>query len=194
MLFSALAYLLTFFVGTKILPGITLVIRLILTLLLSRTYGIITNKKSAIDMVRHSVSLAHPIGFLASILHGYWAISFGAIIFAWLTVSTDLFLGIFIIVSFLLKDIPKLLVQSKDKKEPKKESKIGELTILEEPIAEYPVQGFEDYAQAGTNNLQEDIQKHFKNQYQEFMHGNSLIGLIGRITGAILGTIHFIGL
>ena len=47
-----------------------------------------------------------------------------------------------------------------------------------------PFGNFNPESDSGGNSVQD----YFKDQYKEFIHENSLVGIIGRITGAVLGT------
>jgi hypothetical protein len=198
MLNSALAFILSAFFILTFLTLATFLIRIALTFLLARFSAIVSGNKSPVTIVKNALQIAHPVGFLTSILHGFWAIAVAISVFGWFDLEKDLFIGLLVVSTFIVRDIRKLN-KKPIKKAKKTTPKEGTLTILEDPYEESisandfqqnPFGNFNTGNNAGGNYIQD----YFKDQYQEFIHGNSLVGMIGRITGAALGTLTYIGL
>ena len=135
MLNSALAFILSAFFILTFLTLVTFLIRIALTFLFARLSTTISSDKSPVTIVRNALMIAHPVGFLTSILHGFWAIALSISVFSWFDLEKDLFIGVLVVSIFLLRDIPKLGKKTV-KKAQDSSKKEGTLTILEEPYEE----------------------------------------------------------
>lgn len=190
MLYSAIGYLLTFFMAFTIIPLIAFLLRMLLIMLFTRIYWGITGDKSPVGLLQFSIKLAHPVGFLTAIFHGFAALWMGVVFFKGLDLPVDYFLPAILSFTFLwfgLRNLNNPSAVRVDNKFTTRNSDGEETTIIlhpdaqDNPMHEDPMQQFND-----------QIKNQLKDQTKEFMQGNTIIGLIGKVTGVILGTLYHI--
>jgi hypothetical protein len=189
MLYSALAYFLTLFLAFTIIPLVAVLLRLMLIALFSRLYWLVNKNPSPAALLQFSVRIAHPVGFLTSIFHGYVALWMGYVLIRGMDVPIDWFLPIILATAFVLWGIRGI----KNPAEIKVNNKLTttnslgeETTIILNPEAN-DGNTDDDFAAA-----QEAAREKIKEKASEFMQGNTIIGLIGKVTGVLLATVNLI--
>ncbi len=187
---SAVAYLLTIFLAFTIIPVLAVLLRLALIALFSRLYWIFNKKPSPAVLLQFSVRIAHPIGFLTSIFHGYVALWIGVILLRGMAVPLDWFLPTMLVLAFLwtgfrrIKRPPEVALS---KRLTTTNSLGEETTIILNPEEEL-LHPEENMLQRQQNELKEQL----KDKASEFMQGNTIIGLIGKVTGVLLATFNLV--
>lgn len=187
---SAIAYFLTLFLAFTIIPVIAVLLRLLLIALCSRIYWLANKKPSPAELLQFSVRIAHPIGFMTSIFHGYVALWMGVVLLRGMAVPLDWFLPLLLIISFLwvgikrIKRPPEVAVNNRLTTT----NSLGEeTTIILNPEEELLNPEEELFAKQ-----QNEIKEQLKEKASEFMQGNTIIGLIGKLTGVLLATFNLI--
>ena len=195
MISSALAYLLTLFMAFTIIPLLAFFLRMALIMILSKFYWSISKDKSPVRVLKFSIKLAQPVGFLTAIFHGYAALWMGAVFLRGMEgeSAVNLFLAIFLGLAFLLFGIRRLKNPADLKVENKIELKNGEQTLILNPEEEKEEESA-SYGEDPMKTLNKKLQEQFKNNAQEFMQGNTVIGLIGKLTGVAIATMSLIPL
>ncbi|MCH2020882.1 MAG: hypothetical protein MK207_00275 [Saprospiraceae bacterium] len=191
MITSALAYLLTLFMAFTIIPLLAFLLRMVSIMVLSKFYWSISRDKSPVRVLKFSIKLAQPVGFFTAIFHGYAALWMGTVFLRGMQgdSAVDLFLSIFLGLAFLLFGIRRLKNPAELKVENKIELKDGEQTLILNPDEES-----ENFDEDPMKTLNRKLQEQFKENAQEFMQGNTVIGLIGKITGVALASMSLIPL
>jgi hypothetical protein len=190
LLASAFAYLLTLFLAFTIIPLMAVGLRLALIALFSRVYWVINKRPSPAVLLRFSVRIAHPIGFLTSIFHGYMALWMGKVLLRGMGVKIDWFLPSFLILSFLwvgIRRIQRPAEVAVSNRLTTTNSLGEETTIILNPEEEM-LNPEENMLQQQKNEIKEQL----KERASEFMQGNTIIGLIGKLTGVLLGTLYLV--
>jgi hypothetical protein len=195
MFYSAIAYLLTLFMAFTIIPLVAFLLRMLLVMLFSRLYWKFSGNKSPVSLLQFSIKLATPLGFLTAIFHGFAALWMGAVFFNGMNLNLDLFLPGILIFSFLwfgIKRISKPAEINVDKEDNNRitttNSDGEETTIIINPEMEKNLSTEQDPMKA----LNDQMKNQLKDQTKEFMQGNTIIGLMGKVTGVVLGAMHYI--
>ena len=189
MLSSALAYFLTLFLAFTIIPLVAVLLRLILIAVFSRLYWLFNKNPSPAALLQFSVRIAHPVGFLTSIFHGYTALWMGVVLLKGLDVQLDWFLPIILATAFVLWGIRRIQNPAEVKVNNKlttTNSQGEKTTIILNPEDNDSNMDMDSAAQ------QEAVREKIKEKASEFMQGNTIIGLIGKVTGVLLATFHII--
>jgi len=199
MFYSAIGYLLTLFMAFTIIPLIAFLLRMLLIMLFSKIYWSITGDKSPVGLLKFSIKLAHPIGFLTAIFHGFAALWMGVVLFSGLDLTLDLFLPGFLIFAFLWIGIKRMENPAKvnvdgdatlSNRITTTNSEGEETTIIINPEMEENLSTEQD----PTKMFNDQMKDQFKDRTKEFMQGNTIIGLIGKVTGIALGTMSYISM
>lgn len=188
---SAIGYLLTFFMAFTIIPLLAFFLRMLLIMLCSRIYWGITGDKSPLGLLQFSIKLAHPLGFITAIFHGFAALWMGVVFFNGLDLTLDLFLPGILIFTFVWFGIKRVNNPAKinvDNKITTTNSDGEETTIIINPEAEESL----NVEQDPMKMLNDQMKNQLKDQTKEFMQGNTIIGLIGKVTGVVLGAMSYI--
>lgn len=190
MLASAFAYLLTLFFAFTIIPLTAVLLRLLLIALFSRIYWLFNKNPSPAILLQFSVRIAHPIGFLTSIFHGYVALWMGTVLLRGMNVQLDSFLPLLLILSFLWLGIKRI-------KRPAKVTVNNNLTTTnslgeETTIILNPEENITNSEDNIFAQQQNEIKEQLKEKASEFMQGNTIIGLIGKLTGVLLATFNLV--
>lgn len=192
MFFSAFAYILTLFLAFTIIPFVAVLLRLLLITLFSRAYWLVNKKPAPATLMQFSVKIAHPIGFMTSIFHGYVALWMGTVLLIGMAVPVDWFLPILLNVTFLwvgfrrMQKPPKVAVSNSNRLSTT--NSLGEeTTIILNPEEEIMNPEENMFAQQ-----QNELKEQLKEKASEFMQGNTIIGLIGKVTGVLLATFNLI--
>lgn len=190
MFASAFAYLLTLFLAFTIIPLMAVLLRLLLIALFSRLYWVFNKKPSPAILLQFSVKIAHPIGFLTSIFHGYVALWMGYVLLRGMDVPLDLFLPSVLTMSFFWIGMRRI-------KRPAKVAVNDRLTTTnslgeETTIILNPEENIANPQENMFAQQQEEMKEQLKEKASEFMQGNTIIGLIGKLTGVLLATFNLI--
>ncbi len=180
---TVLAYLFTLLMAYTIIPLFALLVRILSILSLSKMYWSISRDKSPVNVAKFSIKLAQPVGFATAILHGYLAVQMGAVfVRGMIGRSADdlLFMPIFLGVCFLYFGIKRLKNPANVKVENKIELKDGQQTLILNP--DETTEEEEDPMKI----LNKKLQSQFKENAQEFIQGNTIIGLMGKLTGVAI--------
>lgn len=191
MFYSAIGYLLTFFMAFTIIPLIAFFLRMLLIMLFSRIYWGVTGDKSPLGLLQFSIKLAHPLGFITAIFHGFVALWMGVVLFNGLDLNIDLFLPGILIFTFIWFGVKRVNNPAKinvDNKITTTNSDGEETTIIINPEAEESLSVEQDPMKM----LNDQMKNQLKDQTKEFMQGNTIIGLMGKVTGVVLGAISYI--
>ena len=185
---SIFAFILILLVTFIILTPVAFIIRLILVGFLTKVYASIVSQ-NPVKIVQFSIKSAQPMGFVTSLIHGYLAMQCGIIILRGIGLQIDIFLPIFIGAAFLIFGIRRLTTPAKinvngsdNVIQHNDQMKI----ILDQHAAN------QEEADDPLKEMKEKMQANVKNQLQDFMQGNSMVVLIGRITGVVLGALPII--
>ncbi len=180
----AIAYILTLLMAFTLIPVLAFILRIISILTISKLFWSLSSDKSPVKVVKFSVGLAQPVGFCTAIFHGYLAVMMGAVFLRGMVGASaiDLFLPLFVGCSFLFFGMKRIKSPAEVKVKNNLEMKDGRQTLVLNPDEK--------------NNTEEDpmkvlnkkMQQQFKENAQEFMQGNTIIGLIGKITGVAIAT------
>lgn len=192
MFYSAIGYLLTLFMAFTIIPLIAFFLRMVLVMLFSRIYWGVAKDKSPASLLQFSIKLAQPVGFATAIFHGFAALWMGVVFFKGLGVKLDYFLPIMLIFTFVwfgLKKLQKPTTVEVDNKITTTNSQGEETTIIINPQKEAnnPMAD-----QDPVKLFNEQMKNQLKDQTKEFMQGNTIIGLIGKVTGVVMATTSYI--
>lgn len=189
MLSSALAYFLTLFLAFTIIPLVAVLLRLVLIALFSRMYWLFNKNPSPAALLQFSVRIAHPVGFLTSIFHGYVALWMGYVLIKGMSVQLDWFLPIILTTAFVLLGIRRIQKPAEIKVNNKltTTNSLGEKTTIILNPEENGAHTDSDLAAQ-----QEAIKEQLKQKTSEFMQGNTIIGLIGKVTGVTLATFNLL--
>ena len=136
-------------------------------------------------MAKFSIKLAQPVGFVTAILHGYLAVQMGAVFVRGMigTSADDLkFMPLFLGICFLYFGIKRLKNPADVKVENKIEFKGGQQTLILNPDETSDEDSNEDPMKI----LNKNMKAQFKENAQEFMQGNTIIGLMGKLTGVAI--------
>lgn len=172
------------------IPLFAFLIRMLLIMLFSRIYWGVTGDKSPAGLLQFSIKLAHPVGFITAIFHGFAALWMGVVFFKGLGLPLDYFLPgilIFTFTWFGLKKLNNPTAVKVDNKITTKNSDGEETTIILNPEVETLTEQKDPMKM-----FNEQMQNQLKDQTKEFMHGNTIIGLIGKITGVVLAAMYYI--
>lgn len=167
-------------------------LRLLLIALFSRMYWLMGRQRSAAELVQFSIRIAHPIGFVAAIFHGYAALWMGAVLLKGMSVRLDWFLPAILMLAFLWRSSrnlqsPKNIAITTGNTITTTNSAGEETTIILTPEQESTAQQNDPMYQ-----VNERLKAQLKDQIRDFMQGNTVIGLIGRVTGVVLGAMYFV--
>ncbi|MGH1336390.1 MAG: hypothetical protein ACRBFS_09705 [Aureispira sp.] len=190
MFASAFAYLLTLFLAFTLIPLMAVFLRLLLIALFSRIYWLFNKRPAPAVLLQFSIKIAHPIGFLTSIFHGYIALWMGFVLLRGMDVPLDLFLPSVLTLSFFWIGMRRI-------KRPTKVAVNNRLTTTnslgeETTIILNPEENIINPEENMFAKQQEDIKEQLKEKASEFMQGNTIIGLIGKLTGVLMATFNLI--
>lgn len=197
MFYSAIGCLLTLFMAFTIIPLIAFLLRMLLIMLFSKIFWSFTSNKSPVGLLQFSVKLAHPIGFLTAIFHGFAALWMGVVLFNGLDLKLDLFLPGFLLVAFLWLGFKRMGNPAKvnvdgdvtsSNRVTTTNSDGEETTIIINPEMEKNLSTEQDPMKMFNDQMKNQL----KDRTKEFMQGNTIIGLIGKITGIALGAMSYI--
>ncbi|WP_052598577.1 hypothetical protein [Aureispira sp. CCB-QB1] len=194
MFYSAIGYLLTLFMAFTIIPLVAFFLRMLLIMLFSRIYWGFTGNKSPVNLLQFSIKLAHPIGFTTAIFHGFAALWMGVVFFNGMDLKLDLFLPGILIFTFIWFGIKRINNPAKvnvDNRITTTDSEGQETTIIINPEIEDNLTT-EPLGQDPMKILNEQMKNQLKDQTKEFIQGNTIIGLIGKVTGVVLGAMSYI--
>lgn len=183
MFSSALGYLLTLFMAFTIIPIVAFFMRVILVIIMTRIYWAFKSNKSPMDMFKFSIQLAQPVGFITAIFHGYAAVWMGVVFLKGLDVTVDWFLPIVLGVFFTWFGLQRL--QSPPDVKVESRIKLGEQDTGDPDVV--VIDNDEE-----VKNLNKDFQEKIKEQSKEMLLGNTIVGLIGKITGLVLGALKLV--
>jgi hypothetical protein len=187
MLASAFAYLLTFILAFTLVLLTAFLLRIVLILIASRIYAAVSGNKDPQKLIMTSIKFVQPAGFLSSIFHGYFALALGVVVLRGFEVHIDWFLGAFLTTSFVLFGLRN--IQKPPKVNLNENSNLHQVNSDTTLIIDPEVQ------QANPmDNMQEELKNQLKGRMQEFMQGNTIVGLIGKVTGVVLATFNYIPL
>jgi hypothetical protein len=192
---SATGYLLTLFMAFTIIPLVAFLLRMLLVMFFSKIYWSITRDKSPVNLLQFSIKLAHPIGFLTAIFHGFAALWMGVVLLNGMDLKLDLFLPGFLLFTFVWFGIKRMGNPAKVNVDGKAKNKITttnsdgeETTIIINPEMEENLTTEQDPMKAFNDQMKNQL----KDQTKEFMQGNTIIGLMGKVTGIVLGAMSYI--
>jgi hypothetical protein len=180
-----------------IIPLVAFLLRMLLILISSKVYWTITGDKSPVSLLKFSIKLAHPLGFITAIFHGFAALWMGVVLFNSMGLNVDLFLPGFLLFTFLWFGIKRMNNPAKvnvdgDAKVSNRitttNSDGEETTIIINPEIEDGLSTEQDPMTA----FNDQMKGQFKDRTKEFMQGNTVIGLMGKVTGIVLGTMSYI--
>jgi len=192
MLYSAIGYIITLFMAFTIIPLLAFFLRMILIMILSRIYWGVTGDKSPASLLKFSIKLAQPIGFVTAIFHGYAALWIGVVLLKGLGVPVDYFLAALLGTSFIWFGMKRLNSPAdvKVKNNLKFTDKDGEETIILNPDVESTPE--DGAANNSMGEMNDQLKRQLAEQTKEFIQGNTIIGLMGKLTGVVLGTMSLI--
>lgn len=188
MFYSAIAYSLTLVLAFTLIPLSAFFLRMLLILTFSRLYNGFSSG-NPLQTLKFSIKIAQPIGFLTAIFHGYAALWMGVVLLNGMGQDVDLFLSIMLGFCFLwfgwrkLQQPPKIQVNNNHTFT----NSDGEQTTLILNPSEQ-----EDTPAQQSKEAQEALQQQLRSQAQEFMQENTVIGLIGKLTGVTVGTLSLV--
>lgn len=190
--YSLLGYSLTLFVCFMIIPVFAFILRLLLIALFSRFYWVFNRQRSPAELVQFSVRIAHPVGFLTAIFHGYASLWMGTVLLRGMGVPVDWFLPALLILAFFWwgsrnLQKPKEIAVTTGNTITTTNAAGEETTIILHPEQESTAQQNDPMYQ-----VNERLKAQLKNQVRDFMTGNTVIGLIGRVTGVLLGGMYLV--
>lgn len=193
MFLSAIGYLITLFMAFTIIPLIAFLLRILLVMICTRIYWMFAREKSPVQTLQLSMKLAHPVGFITAIFHGYTSLWMGVVLLTGMSVKVDVFLGLLLAFSFLwfgLKRInnPAEIQVNNSNKLTTKDGNPNTI-VLNPEVESTPDDGSNPMEDIGKN-----VQDQLKSRASEFMQGNTVIGLIGKLTGVALATMSLIPL
>lgn len=189
---AIIGYTLTLFMAFTLIPLFAFLVRLLLIILCTRVYWKFSRDMSLLTTAKFSVKLAQPLGFLTAMLHGYLALWMGTILFRSMGTDYDMFLGIFLVFSFVwfgFRNISNSADLSMNTNSLTFKDGDPNTIVLNPDVESIPDDGT---INDPSNKISEQIQKQFKEQAASFMQGNSVIGLIGKVTGTIIATMSMI--
>lgn len=192
LFYSILGYSLTLLLAFTIIPLFAVLLRLLLIALCSRLYWVSGQGRSPAEILQFSVRIAHPIGFATAIFHGYAAVWIGSVLLRGLGLPLDWFLPVFLLLSFLWWGVrnlqtPNNIAVTTGNTITTTNSAGEETTIIFNPEQESTAQQNDPLYQ-----VNDRLREQLKSQVSNFMQGNTTIGLIGRLTGVILGAMYFV--
>ncbi|MBL4651163.1 MAG: hypothetical protein JKY03_15645 [Aureispira sp.] len=194
---SATGLLLTLFMAFTIIPLVAFLLRMLLIMFCSKIYWSVTKDKSPVNLLQFSIKLAHPIGFLTAIFHGFAALWMGVVLFNGMDLKLDLFLPGFLLFTFIWFGIKRMNNPAKvnvdgntkvNNRITTTNSDGEETTIIINPEMEESLTTEQDPMKAFNDQMKNQL----KDQTKEFMQGNTIIGLMGKITGIVLGAMSYI--
>ena len=195
MFYSAIGYLLTLFMAFTIIPLIAFLLRMLLIMLFSKIYWSLTTDKSPVNLLQFSIKLAHPLGFITAIFHGFAALWMGVVLFNGMDLKLDLFLPGILIFTFIWFGIKRIGNPANVNVEGEATNRITttnsdgeETTIIINPEMEDNLSTEQDPMKM----LNDQMKDQLKDQTKEFMQGNTIIGLMGKVTGIALGAMSYI--
>ncbi len=188
MLSSAIAYFLIFVISFTVLLAVAFLFRILLVLTASRLYFLFSKDNSPQNILSSSIRFVQPAGFLSSIFHGYSAVWMGIVILGGMGISIDWFLAVFLGTSFLLFGLRRLNrpanVRVGEEAESSNRRKVNEETTLIIDPALQQANPMED--------MQQEMKNQLKGKMQDFMQGNAIVGMIGKLTGVALAAVNYI--
>jgi hypothetical protein len=197
MFYSAIGYLLTLFMAFTIIPLVAFLLRMLLIMLFSKIYWNLTSDKSPVNLLQFSIKLAHPLGFVTAIFHGFAALWMGVVLFNGMGLKLDLFLPGILIFTFIWFGIKRIGNPAKVNVEGEATNRITttnsdgeETTIIINPEMEDNLSTEQDPMKM----LNDQMKNQLKDQTKEFMQGNTIIGLMGKVTGIALGAMSYISM
>jgi hypothetical protein len=166
-----------------LIPVLAFVLRIIIILSISKLYWSLSSSQSPVKVVKFSVGLAQPVGFSTAIFHGYLAVMMGAVFLRGMVGNSavNIFLPLFVGASFLFFGRSRIKKPAEIKIKSNLEMKDGQQTLVLNPEES---KSEEDPMKLLNNNMK----KQLKENAQEFMQENTVIGLIGKITGVAIAT------
>lgn len=192
---SAIGYLLTLFMAFTIIPLVAFLLRMLLIMLCSKIYWSFTSDKSPVNLLQFSIKLAHPLGFITAIFHGFAALWMGVVLFNGMGLKLDLFLPGFLLFTFIWFGIKRIGNPAKVNVKGEVNNRITttnsdgeETTIIINPEMEENLSTEQDPMKM----LNDQMKNQLKDQTKEFMQGNTIIGLMGKVTGIVLGAMSYI--
>jgi hypothetical protein len=195
MFYSAIGYMLTIFMAFTIIPLVAFLLRMLLIMLFSKIYWNVTGDKSPVNLLQFSIKLAHPLGFATAIFHGFAALWMGVVLLNGMEVKLDLFLPGILIFTFIWFGIKRIGKPAKVDVNSKVNNRITttnsdgeETTIIINPEMEENLSTEQDPMKM----LNDQMKNQLKDQTKEFMQGNTIIGLMGKVTGIALGAMSYI--
>lgn len=197
MFYSAIGYLLTLFMAFTIIPLVAFLLRMLLIMLFSKIYWNLTSDKSPVNLLQFSIKLAHPLGFVTAIFHGFAALWMGVVLFNGMGLKLDLFLPGILIFTFIWFGIKRIGNPAKVNVEGEATNRItttnsdGEETTI---IINPEMEGNLSTEQDPMKMLNDQMKNQLKDQTKEFMQGNTIIGLMGKVTGIALGAMSYISM
>lgn len=189
MFYSAIGFLLTLFMAFTIIPLLAFLLRMISILLFTRIYWGFTKDRSPVNLLQFSIKLAQPLGFATAIFHGYAALWMGVVFFKGLELAVDWFLPASLGMAFIwfglirIKKPADVEVKSNIKK-----GKDGQDILVLNPEVNSTPDDDEDQMTSFNKEMQERLKENTK----EFMQGNTIISLIGRVTGVAMAAAQLI--
>lgn len=175
-----------------IIPVFAFILRLLLIALFSRLYWVLNRQRSPAELVQFSVRIAHPVGFLTAIFHGYAGLWMGTVLLRGMGVPVDWFLPAILILTFFWwgsrnLQKPKEIAVTTGSTITTTNAAGEETTIILNPEQESTAQQNDPMYQ-----VNERLKAQLKDQIRDFMTGNTVIGLIGRVTGVLLGGMYLV--
>lgn len=171
MISSILAYGLSLLAALTLWAVIGTGIKLLLMIVLGTALG---KERLLMNIMRYMP----PVDFVSSLMHGFLAFWFGGVVLGWFDLRVDFFLGVFLILGFLIVDIPKI---AKPKAVPNLQGL--DKSKLPAELANNPM--LEMFQQMSNDNPHAQ-------QMERIMRNNRMIVLIGKLTGAALGTLNML--
>ena len=190
--YSIIGYFLTLFLAFTFIPMLAFLLRLLLIALCSRIYWLLGRERTAAELVQFSIRIAHPLGFVAAIFHGYAALWMGSVLLKGMDVPVDWFLPAILILAFIWRSsrnlqAPKNIAVTTGNTITTTNAAGEETTIILNPEQESTAQQNNPMYQ-----VNERLKAQLKDQIRDFMQGNTIIGLIGRVTGVVLGGMYLV--
>jgi hypothetical protein len=182
------AYFLILLLAFTLFPLITLLLRLILITFLSGVYMKLPFGKNPQSVLNFAVKIAQPMGFITSLLHGYLSVWFGVVLLSGMSGkgSVDLFLPLLLGVAFVWFGTKQLKSPADVKVNNNIEFRDGQQTIVLNPDEKNDQNEQEDFI------FNDELKEKIKANTMEFFKGNTIVGLIGKLTGLALATMSLI--
>lgn len=194
MFYSAIGFLLTLFMAFTIIPAIAFLMRMFLILFLTRIYWRFSEDKSPANLLRFSMKVSQPLGFLTALFHGYAALWMGVVFFKGLDLTLDLFMPVSLAVAFIWFGLQRIKTPAEASVEFKnnirKDKDGNDILVLNPGV---PSSEDEEMGE-DPDNFNRRMQERLKENTKEFMKGNTIVNLIGRVTGVVMASLSMIPL